>query len=515
MTFIDTGSGMGPICGTKACKKNRANTNKNRKDMKRNVITVVCCALAAALASLCVIRFAPSALSHPSGQSDSTEVRQYPGDPAFRTVNLSLDNYPDFTYAAESAVDAVVYVKVTVTDKVSAPSSIFDFFFGYEGTPQQRERVGSGSGVIIRPDGYIVTNNHVIENASKIEVTLNSNQTYAATLVGSDPATDVALIKIDAQGLPTVPMGDSDRLRLGEWVIAIGSPYDLRSTITAGIVSAKGRSMPNYSGEFKIESFIQTDAAVNPGNSGGALVNKSGELVGINTAIISQTGSYTGYSFAVPVNIVRRIVSDLIDFGSVKRAVLGITMQNIDEKKASELKLSSVNGVYINEVATGSAADQAGVKKGDVLVRIDSTAVRDAASVQEKVNSYHPGDSAKLTVIRDGKEKVLDVVFKSVSAETGTVAEDGSVAFYGAKIRTAPEETLRRLGLRKGVEVVSVGPGKLAEAGVSEGFVILYVNNEAVSSPKDIMNIIKKSDRAVYVEGVSKSGKASYFGFAK
>ena len=273
--------------------------------------------------------------------------------------------------------------------------------------------------------------------------------------------------------------------------------------------------MPNYSGEFKIESFIQTDAAVNPGNSGGALVNKSGELVGINTAIISQTGSYTGYSFAVPVNIVRRIVSDLIDFGSVKRAVLGITMQNIDEKKASELKLSSVNGVYINEVATGSAADQAGVKKGDVLVRIDSTAVRDAASVQEKVNSYHPGDSAKLTVIRDGKEKVLEVVFKSVSAETGTVAEDGSVAFYGAKIRTAPEETLRRLGLRKGVEVVSVGPGKLAEAGVSEGFVILYVNNEAVSSPKDIMNIIKKSDRAVYVEGVSKSGKASYFGFAK
>ena len=197
--------------------------------MKRNVITVVCCALAAALASLCVIRFAPSALSHPSGQSDSTEVRQYPGDPAFRTVNLSLDNYPDFTYAAESAVDAVVYVKVTVTDKVSAPSSIFDFFFGYEGTPQQRERVGSGSGVIIRPDGYIVTNNHVIENASKIEVTLNSNQTYAATLVGSDPATDVALIKIDAQGLPTVPMGDSDRLRLGEWVIAIGSPYDLNS----------------------------------------------------------------------------------------------------------------------------------------------------------------------------------------------------------------------------------------------------------------------------------------------
>ena len=208
----------------------------------------------------------------------------------FRTVNLTQDNWPDFTYAAESAVDAVVYVKVTSTAaQQQAPSSIFDFFFGYpQGpAPQQRERVGSGSGVIIREDGYIVTNNHVIDGASKIEVTLNSNQTYPATLVGTDPATDVALLKIEASGLPFIPFGDSDKLRLGEWVIAIGSPYDLRSTITAGIVSAKGRSMPNYTGEFKIESFIQTDAAVNPGNSGGALVDKNGNLVGIN----AQTAS--------------------------------------------------------------------------------------------------------------------------------------------------------------------------------------------------------------------------------
>ena len=293
------------------------------------------------------------------------------------------------------------------------PSSIFDFFFGFPqgGAPQQRESVGSGSGVIIRNDGYIVTNNHVIDGATKIEVTLNSNQTYPATLVGTDPATDVALLKIDAEGLPAIPFGDSDKLRLGEWVIAIGSPYDLRSTITAGIVSAKGRTMPNYTGEFKIESFIQTDAAVNPGNSGGALVDKEGNLVGINTAIYSQTGSYAGYSFAVPVNIVKKIAYDLMDFGSVKRAVLGVVMQPIDDKIAEELKLSSRNGVYINEVSKSSAAEQAGIKAGDVLIAIDSTRITNTASVQEAVSRFSPGDKAVVTVIRDGKEKKCDVVF--------------------------------------------------------------------------------------------------------
>lgn len=432
----------------------------------------------------------------------------------YRTVNLSLDDYPDFTYAAESAVDAVVYVKVTVKDvRRSAPNSLFDFFFGYEGTPQSRERVGSGSGVIIRPDGYIVTNNHVIEGASKIEVTLNNNKTYEATLVGTDPATDVALIKIEAQGLPVIPFGNSDKLRLGEWVLAIGSPYDLRSTITAGIVSAKGRTMPNYTGEFKIEAFIQTDAAVNPGNSGGALVDKAGNLVGVNTAIISQTGSYAGYSFAVPSNIVKKIVDDLIDYGSVKRALLGVTMRPLDEKIASEMKLSSLNGVYITEVLKGSAADKAGVKEGDVLVAIDSVRLTNAASVQENVNKFHPGDKAVLTVIRDGKEKKLDVTFKGTAEETGTVDESGAVAFYGSKIKEASGETLQKLGLKRGVEIVSVGPGKIMDAGVSEGFVILYVNDQPVSKPQDVINIIKKSKRAVYIEGVTPYGKSSYFGF--
>ena len=433
----------------------------------------------------------------------------------FRTVNLSQDNWPDFTYAAESAVDAVVYVKVVSTQtQQQAPSSIFDFFFGFPegGMPQQRERVGSGSGVIIREDGYIVTNNHVIDGATRIEVTLNNNQTYPATLVGTDPATDVALLKVEATGLPVIPFGDSDKLRLGEWVIAIGSPYDLRSTITAGIVSAKGRSMPS-NGEFKIESFIQTDAAVNPGNSGGALVDKAGNLVGINTAIISQTGSYTGYSFAVPSNIVKKIAYDLMDFGSVKRAVLGISMMPIDDKIAEELKLSSRNGVYIGEVSKSGAADKAGIKAGDILIAIDSTKITNPASVQEAVSRFSPGDNAVVTVLRDGKELKLDVTFKGTSQDTGTVSDDGSIAFYGSSIKAADEETLEKYGLKSGVQIVELGPGKLMEAGAVEGFIIQYVNDHPVKTPQEVIDIVKKSKRTVFIEGVTPSGRTGYFGF--
>ncbi len=476
-------------------------------DMKKGILTIVLSALLGG-----VVAFAVTKSMTPDNPGRQVVVS---ADGAqYRTVNLDMTDYPDFTYAAESAVDAVVYVKVTVKDVTRRiPNSIFDFFFGYEGTPQERERVGSGSGVIIRPDGYIVTNNHVVEDASKIEVTLNNNKTFEAQLIGTDPATDVALIKIDAQGLPVIPFGDSDNLRLGEWVIAIGSPYDLRSTITAGIVSAKGRSMPNYDGEFKIESFIQTDAAVNPGNSGGALVDKAGNLVGINTAIVSQTGSYTGYSFAIPSNIVKKIAFDLIDYGSVKRAVLGVTMRQLDDKLAAELKLSSPNGVYIVEVLKGSAADEAGMKEKDVIVAIDSVKVTNASEVQEQVNKFHPGDKTVITVVRDGKEKTLDVTFKGTAAENGSVDEEGGVAFYGARLKQAPKEILERLDIKHGVEIVSVGPGKVMDAGVSEGFIIMYVNDEPVSKPQDVIDIIKKSKRAVFVEGVTPYGKVSYFGF--
>ena len=474
--------------------------------MNKSVLMVLLSAAVGGLTAFTVVK---------SISPDQTQTVQMTDGTQFRTVNLSHENWPDFTYAAESAVDAVVYVKTTATQVQSqAPSSIFDYFFGFpQSGPQQREKVGSGSGVIIREDGYIVTNNHVIDGADKIEVTLNNNITYPATLVGTDPATDVALLKIDATGLPIIPFGDSDKLRLGEWVIAIGSPYDLRSTITAGIVSAKGRSMPNYSGEYKIESFIQTDAAVNPGNSGGALVDRAGNLVGINTAIYSRTGSYSGYSFAVPVNIVKKIAYDLMDFGSVQRAVLGISMGPITDKIAEDLKLSSRNGVYISEVSPSGAADKAGIKAGDVLIAIDSTNITGTASVHETVSRYSPGDMAVLTVIRDGKEKKFDVTFKGTAQENGTMADDGSVAFYGSSIKAASEETLQKYHLKSGVEIVELGPGKLMEAGAVEGFIIQYVNDHPVKTPQDVIDIVKKSKRTVFIEGITPSGRTGYFGF--
>ena len=455
--------------------------------MKKGFLTVLLSILAGGLTAYGVVKANEKNLGPVRIEGENGSVE-------YRTVNLADSDYPDFTYAAESAVQAVVYVEVTVQQTARRSIDPFEYFFGFGdgygfGQPQSREAKGSGSGVIIRPDGYIVT-------------------------------TDVAIIKVDAQNLPTIPMGDSDQLRLGEWVLAIGSPLgeQLRSTITAGIVSAKGRSMPDGSGEFKIESFIQTDAAVNPGNSGGALVNKKGELVGINTAIVSQTGSYTGYSFAVPVNIVKRVASDLIDFGSVKRAMLGITMQpvsTLDKKIQEDLKLNSMNGVYIVEVSKGSAAEEAGLKQGDVILAIDGQKITDGASVQEKVNNYHPGDKAVVTYFRDGKELTTEVTFHAAASQNGEVDVDGSVAFYGARLKELTSEEKQAMGLRGGVKIVSVGQGKMAQAGATSGSVILYVNDEPVSKPEDVIAKAKKAQRGIYIEGVDANGQTFYYGFGK
>ena len=474
--------------------------------MKKNIITVVAAVLLSGLTAYGVAKTVNS------GTETTTVITTADGT-QYRTVNLAQSDYPDFTFAAESAVDAVVFVQVAGKQQVQYFNPFSDFFpfFGDQGgsQPQTREKEfrGSGSGVIISQDGYIVTNNHVVANASEIQVTLNNNKTYEAKVIGADAATDVALIKIEAAGLPFVAFADSDKLRLGEWVLAIGSPLgkELQSTITAGIVSAKGRSMPNYDGEFKIESFIQTDAAVNPGNSGGALVNKAGELVGINTAIVSTTGSYSGYSFAVPSNIVKKIVDDFIDFGSVQRVMLGITGGTLTDELSKELKLSSPNGVYISEVQKGSSADKAGLKSKDVIVGVDSTEVRTISDLQAKVNSFHPGDVAEVKFYRDGKLETASVEFKSSVAENGTVQDDGSVVFYGATLKAVDG----------GVLVVSVGPGKMQDAGVQDGFVIKYVNDKKVAKPEDVVNVAKKASRTIYIEGILPSGRPSYFGFGK
>ena len=429
--------------------------------------------------------------------------------PAVRNVSISGE-YPDFTYAAETSVKAVVYVKVV--KKSETPPSIFDYFFGFGGSIP-REQVGTGSGVIISEDGYIVTNNHVVAGASEVEVTIGDSKTFKADIVGTDPATDVALLKVDAKGLPTIPIGNSDNLRLGEWVLAIGSPYGLTSTITAGIVSAKGRSMPSYDREFKIESFIQTDAAVNPGNSGGALVNIKGELVGINTAIISQTGSYAGYSFAIPINMVRKITEDFKEFGTVQRAVLGISMQDNSEDLKEKMKLSTSEGVYIAEVTKGGAAEAAGIKSGDILLSIDGTKVSKATAVQEAISQYSPGDKVELEVNRDGKVlKVKATLIGRETQEMNAYNQQGNVNLFGAQLVPAPKQELEKLGIKAGVKIAKLDKGKMKDAGIREGFIITYINNTPVSSPQAVAAEVKKAKRSLLVEGFYPDGNLYYYG---
>ncbi len=312
--------------------------------MRKNLLVIILSVFLSGITSVLVINY---------HEKNSEKIPLELPQAQIKRVSLEHQSYPDFTYAAENCVKAVVHVKVLSKGSVQT-YSLFDFFFG-NGNPQsfQREQMSAGPGVIIRPDGYIVTNSHVVAGAEEISVTLENNKNYKARLIGADEVTDIALLKIEASGLPYLEFGDSDALRLGEWVIAIGNPYNLTNTITAGIVSAKSRSMPSYDEGFKIESFIQTDAAVNPGNSGGALVNIKGELVGINTAIASRTGSFTGYSFAVPASIAKKIVNDFADFGEVKRALLGISMQDMSNDLAQKAGIKDIKGVYISEVVRG------------------------------------------------------------------------------------------------------------------------------------------------------------------
>ena len=472
--------------------------------MKRTLSILLLSVVLSTVASVVVMKC--------TSNKDDSFIYETPEKTVVREITLENQNFPDFTYAAESSVDAVVFVKVVKRQK-QRESSLLEHFFGH-GAPNStpRESVGTGSGVIITPDGYIATNNHVIAGGEKIEVTMNDNKTYSATLVGADPVTDVALLKIEADGLPIIPFGDSDSLRLGEWVLAIGSPFNLRSTITAGIVSAKGRSLPDMSGEFKIESFIQTDAAVNPGNSGGALVNTRGELVGINTAIASNTGSYTGYSFAVPVAIVKKVVDDIKEFGTVRRALLGISMQELTQELAS---LSGMNGnfsgVYVAEVGHGSAAEKAGVHEGDILVAINGKKVKSPSDVQATVNSYKPEDVVKLLVFRNGKEIELEAVLGSAQQDVAYAGEENPVV-YGATLGEPSADLLKKFRLKGGVEVKELEKGKFKDAGIQKGLVITHINQMPVTSVKEALEIIKNAKRGLLVEGIYRNGDVYYYG---
>lgn len=399
----------------------------------------------------------------------------------------------NFVYAAELVNPGVVHIKSTASESAGSGqnrSPYDDMFRDFFGDPrerrgQQRPEQSSGSGVIISDNGYLVTNNHVIAGAEQIEVTLYDNRVYKATLVGTDPNTDIAVIKIDEDDLPFVKFGNSDIVKVGEWVLAVGNPFDLTSTVTAGIVSAKGRNIGILRERYGIESFIQTDAAVNPGNSGGALVNLRGELIGINTAIATQTGSYTGYSFAVPVSLVEKVVEDLIEHGIVQRAVLGIEIMNVNDPRL-EGELEDVNGVYVNSVYESSAAEEAGLLKGDIILEINSTTVDNVAELQDLVARNRPGDNIDVTYKRDRKTKTVTAKLKNLDNEVKIVKKNDTYGVEGAELRTATNEETEEYEVPGGVIIDDIGDGKWKDAGIKNGFLITSISNKPV---KDVIEL--------------------------
>ncbi len=435
----------------------------------------------------------------------------------FTNQKLSGDQVGfDFVAVSELSTPAVVHIKTTMSAQTSqsqqSPDGFFDpFEFFQDPRLRNMPQEATGSGVIITTDGYIATNNHVVENASKIEVVLNDKRTYTAELVGRDPETDLALLKISEKELPFLKFGNSDVLKVGEWVVAVGNPFNLTSTVTAGIVSAKGRNINllRQNTQWAIENFIQTDAAVNPGNSGGALVNTNGELIGINTAIASQTGSYAGYSFAIPVNIAKKILDDLLKYGEVKRAVLGVQIQDITAELADEKGLKEMKGVYIPEVVADGAAEKGGVKKGDVILKINDAVVNSSSELQEQISRYHPGDKVKLIVNRGGNTKEIEVLLRSKEGKTefDTEMRKEEKTAQGAVLENLTKEERTKLNTKYGVKIKKVGKGAFYDEGIEDGFVITHIDKVPVSTAQEIQKILKNKEGAVLIEGIAKNGK--------
>ena len=418
----------------------------------------------------------------------------------------------DLTDAAEKTVHAVVHIKSTVQSRTRTVQE-YDFFFG----PRQRQyrsepQYGYGSGVIISEDGYIVTNYHVIETADEIEATLNDGRVFTATTVGSDPSTDLALLKIDGKGFPTIPFGDSDQLRLGEWVLAVGNPFNLTSSVTAGVVSAKSRKIGVYD-ENSIESFIQTDAAINMGNSGGALVNVKGELVGINSALESPTGTYAGYGFAIPSTIVRKVVADLKEYGSVQRAMLGISGRDVSEmRKMPENRdkdYGVTEGIYVAGILEGSGASAADIRKGDIITSVDGKQLKTMNELQETLVRYRPGDKVDVTLLRDKKQKTVRVELKNSLGNT-EIINKADMQILGASFQEVPEQVRYRMRINGGMQVSEVGKGLFKNVGIQRGFIILKMNSQEVNSFQDIERIYgeasKSQDQVLFISGITQSG---------
>ncbi|MGV3609353.1 MAG: trypsin-like peptidase domain-containing protein [Fluviicola sp.] len=428
-----------------------------------------------------------------------------------------------FVEASENTINSVVHVTTKVVRTQVQRDPFYEFFYGpgTGGREYKQYGSGSGSGVIVSSEGYIVTNNHVIQDASEIEVILNDNSKYTATVIGTDPSTDIAVLKIDAPGIRPIAIGNSDDLRVGEWVLAVGNPFNLTSTVTAGIVSAKARNINLLSdrtsnSNVPIESFIQTDAAVNPGNSGGALVNTKGELVGINTAIASQTGSYSGYSFAVPVNLVNKVMRDIIDFGIVQRAYLGVQIADINQEIKTKNNLPSTRGVFVSGVTEDGGADKAGVKKNWVILKVGSREVNSVASLQEEIGKRRPGDKVNLTLrMEDGTEVIKEILLRSADGETALKSKEemSKTTALGGTFAELSAKEKKELNIAAGVKVKTIEPGKLKSSGLTEGDIITKINQTPIESVEQLTRILSTTKGGILLEIVSESGKKEYVGF--
>jgi serine protease Do len=419
---------------------------------------------------------------------------------------IKLPENLDFTFAATRVIPGVVHIKAMYSSGQYSVNPMNGYY--------QNPTRSSGSGVIISDDGFIVTNHHVIQDAERIEVVLSNNRSFQAKIIGNDPTTDLALIKIDAQDLPFVKYGNSDKVVPGEWVLAIGNPFELNSTVTAGIVSAKARNIGilRDKNNYQIESFIQTDAAVNPGNSGGALVNLQGELIGINTAIATPTGTYAGYSFAVPVALVKKVMDDLLKFGKVQRGLLGVRINDVDARIAKQFKLPQATGIYVSYVNENSAAEDAGILPGDVIIEINEMPVTNVSELQEIVARYRPGDNVKVTFFRDGKIKIVSATLKNKQNETQIIPRDYDKIIEGASFEDLTSEDLTRLDIRGGVRLKKLTPGKWQDAGVKEGFIILSIDKVRINDIADLNKVLEIKNGYFSIEGIYPDGTKRVYG---
>ncbi len=416
---------------------------------------------------------------------------------------------PDFVKASEVSTSSVVFI-TTVSEYEYRTGTPFDWFF----EPRSSQRIGSGSGVIFSNDGYIVTNNHVIEDADKIKVTIGK-RTYPAQLVGRDPSTDLAVLKVEDGNLPSIPLGNSKEVKVGEWVLAVGNPFNLTSTVTAGIVSAKGRNINILQDKFPIESFIQTDAAINPGNSGGALVNQEGELIGINTAILSRTGSYAGYGFAVPVDIVKKVFNDIVKYGEVQKVFAGVDFIDIDSDLGDRLELKDLNGVLVGNIRAEGAAEKAGLKEGDVIKAINKEEIANKAEIEEYIANLYPGDEISLTVIRGNKTLEKRMVLLNRNGETGIIRREVFYSdFLGAEFEIVSKVERDLLRIENGVKIVDIdNSGYFSQFDLPEGFIITAINRRPIETPEELTDILGKIKGRLEIYGINENGRKVYYSY--